>query len=812
MNKLLIFLLSLSLIPLCASAATIRVPADRPNIQAGINAASDGDTVLVADGTYTGYGNWDISFAGKAILLRSENGPANCIIDATGRRNGFTIFRGESRRTVVSGLKIINARYWGIEIIDASPTINNCIVEGNDGGIKVRGEELLVDVLIRKTRVRDNDDVGITVSYAQATVIDSVISDNGIGSSSALGGVYTYLSTITLENCIIKRNVSTEDGGGLYCGSGYQFTDYCIARMTNCTVVDNIAEGYGGGVCTHPVTWLTMKNCIFTGNSAGTGDQLAFFDWYYVPSDIWLAYCDVVGGIYDECFVYMGPTVLHKDPLFVTGPGGAFCISQTAAGQAADSPCVDTGDPDKPMIHGTTRTDSVLDSGVVDMGYHYPDPEEGPLPDTLIISGPGTRGSTRCTSQVAIFTFTGIDPDHDTSVLQYSWRINDEPWSVWSSDTRAIIGGLDEASPDMVIEVRARDPQGDIDPTPARQGFFYDESWVLDDLTSLVIGPGPGPHNPPLVWTSLGQWIAYGAMSYGVNLAAGDIDGDGTDEVITGPGPGRIFGPHVRCFQPDGTVINNASVMAYGTLRYGVKVAAGDVDGDGTDEIITGPGPGAVFGPHVRGWNWDSGPSLTPIPGINFFAYGTLRWGVNVACGDINNDGIDEIITGAGPSVEFGPHVRGWRFDGSTTFPVKGVNFFAFPANQWGVNVACGDVDGDGRDEIITGLGPGYSLGPRIRAWDYAAGEITQVPGVDFYANDYYHFGAVVSSADVYGSDGRDDILVMPGPGPSSTARLRAWYLYNGVIHQCSVPWLGTFFDPWMTHGGTVAGSKNGWE
>ena len=62
----------------------IYVPGDQPTIQAGINAASDGDTVLVADGTYTGDGTRDIDFGGKAIILQSQNGAENCIIDCEG--------------------------------------------------------------------------------------------------------------------------------------------------------------------------------------------------------------------------------------------------------------------------------------------------------------------------------------------------------------------------------------------------------------------------------------------------------------------------------------------------------------------------------------------------------------------------------------------------------------------------------------------------------------------------------------------------------------------------------------------------------
>src|SRR5215470_13608013 len=64
-----------------ASADTIRVPADRHNLNAALSSAHDGDTVLVADGVYTGPANRTLDFRGKAITLRSEHGPQACIID-----------------------------------------------------------------------------------------------------------------------------------------------------------------------------------------------------------------------------------------------------------------------------------------------------------------------------------------------------------------------------------------------------------------------------------------------------------------------------------------------------------------------------------------------------------------------------------------------------------------------------------------------------------------------------------------------------------------------------------------------------------
>jgi len=74
------------------NAATIHVPADQPTIQAGIDATVNGDTVLVADGTYTGDGNRDIDFGGKSIVLKSENGSVLTVIDCEG--NPGNVHRG----------------------------------------------------------------------------------------------------------------------------------------------------------------------------------------------------------------------------------------------------------------------------------------------------------------------------------------------------------------------------------------------------------------------------------------------------------------------------------------------------------------------------------------------------------------------------------------------------------------------------------------------------------------------------------------------------------------------------------------------
>ena len=106
-------------------------------IQAAIDAAMDGDTVLAADGTYTGSGNKNILFYGKAITVKSENGPWNCIIDGENNGRGFNFTNEEGENSVLSGFTIING-YAGLSDVGftggginchyfSSPTIIDCV-------------------------------------------------------------------------------------------------------------------------------------------------------------------------------------------------------------------------------------------------------------------------------------------------------------------------------------------------------------------------------------------------------------------------------------------------------------------------------------------------------------------------------------------------------------------------------------------------------------------------------------------------------------------------------------------------------------
>jgi hypothetical protein len=189
------------------------------------------------------------------------------------------------------------------------------------------------------------------------------------------------------------------------------------------------------------------------------------------------------------------------------------------------------------------------------------------------------------------------------------------------------------------------------------------------------------------------SFITSSSARWGIHVAAADIDGDGYEEILTGAGPGPQYGPNVRAYDYDGDYVSRikpVNFFAYSVRRFGVKVAGGDLTSTGRADIITAPGKGAAFGPHIRGF-YLAGNTVKPAPGISFFAYPSqLKYGASVNCGDINGDGKEEILTGPGPGSVYGPHVRAWEFTGSSLREAAG--FFAFEGKgyRYGVNVAAG--------------------------------------------------------------------------------------------------------------------------
>ncbi len=214
-----------------------------------------------------------------------------------------------------------------------------------------------------------------------------------------------------------------------------------------------------------------------------------------------------------------------------------------------------------------------------------------------------------------------------------------------------------------------------------------------DNVEEIIIGAGVGDKPYVKIYDKstkelIRKFLAYNeSFMGGVRVASGDLDGDGIDEIITGAGPGGA--PHVRVFDNLGNVIYGKLFPFGENLKTGADVATGDIDGDGRDEIVASQGPGNE--PKVAIIN-ENGKTEN-----EFLAYNkNFKGGVRVATGDIDRDSEDEIITGAGPGG--GPHVRIFEADGKP----RGIDFFPFsPSFRGGVDVSSIDYDQDGKDEII---------------------------------------------------------------------------------------------------------------
>ncbi|MCH9032692.1 MAG: right-handed parallel beta-helix repeat-containing protein, partial [candidate division Zixibacteria bacterium] len=221
------------------NATIIHVPADQPTIQAGIDEAMGGDTVLVADGTYTGPGNRDIDFGGKGIFVKSENGSDVTIIDCEGsildRHRGFYFHRGEDTTAVVAGFTVLNGWEFqgggilceknssptimsnaingnfrsGIWCVDSDPTISNNTINDNAGG-GIWCEDSSPP--ISNNTISGNSGSGISLVNSSATIINNTISDNF---SFFGGGIYCSNSSPIISNNIISENWDSAGGGGI---------------------------------------------------------------------------------------------------------------------------------------------------------------------------------------------------------------------------------------------------------------------------------------------------------------------------------------------------------------------------------------------------------------------------------------------------------------------------------------------------------------------------------------------------------------------------------------------------------------------
>ncbi|MHC4483353.1 MAG: choice-of-anchor Q domain-containing protein, partial [Planctomycetota bacterium] len=395
-------------------------------IQAAIDDANEGDIVEISPGTYTGDGNRNIDFLGKAITVRSTdpndpNTVAATIIDCNGTegypRVGFYFQNNEDANSILAGFTIINGNgAWGgaIRCRSCSPTIADCVAVGNQagfgGGISCRYSNAIISNCTitansaHGTETFSGQGGGIYCQNSSLIIANCSITGNSaedysfMGDSAAGGAIYCWSSDPVVANCAMMGNFAATTGGAIGCEDSR-------AAITNCTISSNAAGAQGGGIFNRN-SEPNITNCVIWDNIAPSEAQI----YNAEASSPSVSYSDVQGGYSgvgnidaDPCFVSAGYWADANDPNILVEPNDPNAVWIDGDYHLLPgSPCIDAGDPnyiaelDATDLDGNPRiVDGNSDgNSVVDMGayeFFWP-PIQVPMKFTPQAFNPGSKG------------------------------------------------------------------------------------------------------------------------------------------------------------------------------------------------------------------------------------------------------------------------------------------------------------------------------------------------------------------------------------------------------------------------------------
>lgn len=261
-------------VTLPASAVDRLVPGTYATIQAAIDAAANGDHVVVADGTYTGVGNVNIDTLGKSIVVRSANGPEQCILsgmDVLGD-HAFVLNSHEPPSTSINGFTIehfhtTHAEPGAIRVLDASVELKNLIYRHNstalgDGGPTVSGSALYVEgtPVNRFCQYIENEGAPVMLADGTMYILNSVF-DGNVARGSAAGAAENH-SFLLIFFSQLRNNSVTADTGVAKGGAVAHFGN--ALDLTDCHFDSNSATGPDGGL---GAAVYLENNAVINGNT-----------------------------------------------------------------------------------------------------------------------------------------------------------------------------------------------------------------------------------------------------------------------------------------------------------------------------------------------------------------------------------------------------------------------------------------------------------------------------------------------------------------------------------------------------------------
>lgn len=338
-TKSMVIAFTMLLISMVSSAQIIHVPQDYAKISDAINAATDGDTVLVDTGTYYEYLHFSgkrITLASHYILTKDTSFITKTIIDGNQSGNVMVFIQGEDSASILEGFTLVNGRSMmgaGIYIDNASPVIRHVIVKDNQasqhgGGICCFESNPKFDGIILKNNYAETAGGAVSCFYSNPVFENCIITDN---TALLVGGIQFEYSNSIMVNCLVTRNSSD------YCG-GLFVDNWSYLKLLNSTLAENDALSYFAGGIEVQVSGVELVNTIMWDNQPreihfGTGNSSVSVTW----SDIRDGRDSINSSPWDTVIWLEGN--IDENPDFIKNGDYPFALLPS-------SPCIDTGIPD----------------------------------------------------------------------------------------------------------------------------------------------------------------------------------------------------------------------------------------------------------------------------------------------------------------------------------------------------------------------------------------------------------------------------------------------------------------------------------
>jgi hypothetical protein len=320
-----------------------------------------------------------MAFVGVSAVIRNCRIMSNCSSGGDYyMSSGAGLFAFQSEVTIdsCSILNNHNDAYGGaVALVDSDCSISSSVFDGNISN----GSGSAVDLsggtchLTGCTLSNNQSDNGATLKSSSTKLAlenCAFISNASLGHYADASALFDdgAVTTCFIRNCLFIDN---QNDSSYY---GEVITIYGNSVIQNCTFANNSSLGEVSVLENSYYSKTYLSNCIFWGNECPS--EIDFF----IRGELNLDHCDIQGGtsrilLEEDAVLNWGEGNIDADPMFTSGSSGDYYLSQTQAGQDADSLCVDTGNPST-AGWGFTRTDEVSDSGFSDLGFHYGFPND----------------------------------------------------------------------------------------------------------------------------------------------------------------------------------------------------------------------------------------------------------------------------------------------------------------------------------------------------------------------------------------------------------------------------------------------------